>query len=248
MGGRDQSHIDLSGLCGSQALKFAILNNPKEFCLHFHSQLPNFIEKEGRTIRGLESANLPRESSSVRAFLSAKELALDERWRQGRAIDFYHHTVSSFAEVMNGTGDEFLARTGFARDQDNRICVGDLFHLLENIFQGFTLAHNLVVSADMLDFFLKIIALGLDPFLQLFDFGIRPLKLFLGSPVFRNVNGNTHQLAWFPKVSGIKTATRRDPAYLAIGLDDAVLNARSSARFQSVFDNAIHCVAIVWMD
>ena len=41
---------------------------------------------------------------------------------------------------MDSARDEFLTGAGFARDEHNRICTSDLFHLPENFFDGFALA------------------------------------------------------------------------------------------------------------
>jgi hypothetical protein len=71
-----------------------------------------------------------------------EQFAFQKIQRNGSAIKLYKSAAATLTCVMNGVSNEFLSRTGFPLDEDSRVCRGNLLHLLENRFEGSTLADD----------------------------------------------------------------------------------------------------------
>ena len=70
-----------------------------------------------------------------------------------RTIQFDERTALARAEVVNGAGDELLARAGFAPNEHRGAGGGDRLHLLENAAEGGAIPDDLpevVLGADFL--------------------------------------------------------------------------------------------------
>ena len=90
--------------------------------------------------------NAVRYSVSEGALLMTEQLALQKIQRNGRAIKLYKWASEALACVVNGMCDELLACTGFPLDEDSRVGVGHLLHLVENRFQSGAIADDPIES------------------------------------------------------------------------------------------------------
>src|SRR5260370_4867525 len=61
----------------------------------------------------------------------AKELAFQQIKRNGCTIQLYERASTPRAQIVNRTGDQLLACTGFSLDKNSRIRRGDLLDLFE---------------------------------------------------------------------------------------------------------------------
>src|SRR5258708_25202432 len=77
----------------------------------------------------------------------AKELAFQKIKRNGCTIQLYERASTPRAQIVNRTGDQLLACTGFSLDKNSRIRRGDLLDLFEHRFQSRTVAYDLLESA-----------------------------------------------------------------------------------------------------
>ena len=68
---------------------------------------------------------------------------------------------------MDGSGDELLARAGFAADQHRGVGRGDAADMVEHRHQRGALADDFLEVVDRLDLFLEVEVLGLEPSLFL---------------------------------------------------------------------------------
>ena len=66
------------------------------------------------------------------ALFMAKKLALQQILGNGGAVDREQALLAPFAVVMDGSGDQFLARSAFARHQNRCIAHRDAANHLEN--------------------------------------------------------------------------------------------------------------------
>jgi hypothetical protein len=132
VGGRDNPGVHPNRLRAPKPLDLPLLEDTKELDLDVGRQITNLIQEDGRTIRQLEAPDLPRDSVSKRALLTAEQFAFDERgWHRG-AIDPHHGVRPPRAQLVNPGRKEFLPRAGFAEEQHG--CVGrrHLMHLFEH--------------------------------------------------------------------------------------------------------------------
>ena len=122
------ARIDTVLLAPADPLDGLLLEVPQDLHLQRQRQLPDLVE-EKRPLVGRLDAPLaqdvgPREG----ALLVAEEFALQQRLRDGPAVDHHEGASPAPAELVNGQGDELLARAALARDQDGHVAVGHLAH------------------------------------------------------------------------------------------------------------------------
>ena len=83
----------------------------------------------------------------------AEQLALQQPGGDGRAVELDEGAVPARAQVVQGAGDQFLARARLAADEHGGVGGGDGLDLLEHPAQGGALADDLaevVLGADLL--------------------------------------------------------------------------------------------------
>ena len=68
-------------------------------------------------MRLIEKARLIPIRAGKRAFAMPEEFALEQRFRDRRAIHRHERLIFSQADLMNRAGNEFFARAGFAENQ-----------------------------------------------------------------------------------------------------------------------------------
>ena len=79
--------------------------------MHLEGHFTDFIQKERAVVALLETSNSLAMRSGERAFLVSEELALQEIFRDGRAIDRQKALAAPRAVVVDGPRDELLSRT-----------------------------------------------------------------------------------------------------------------------------------------
>ena len=88
---------------------------------------------------------------------------------------------------MNGPGNQLLAGSCFAKNENRGIGCGDLFNLKENVFQGITGADNMFIVTGQVDFFTKTGTFCFELFFILFYFIKSTAKLLFNLFALRNV-------------------------------------------------------------
>src|SRR5271166_2500066 len=94
-------------------------------------QIAYFIQEDGAAIGQLELAFPSRNSPGESPLFVTEEFALQEIRRDGCAIHFHERTVGERALPMDMRGQQFLARSRFAHDENAGIGAGRerrLFH------------------------------------------------------------------------------------------------------------------------
>jgi len=73
----------------------------------------------------------------------AEEFALNQSRRDRAAIDFDERAIFARAQVVNGAGEKFLARSRLAEDEDSGACGGDLLDQVKGFLERGALADDL---------------------------------------------------------------------------------------------------------
>src|SRR5713226_1861027 len=76
-----------------------------------------------------------------------EQFAFQKIQRNGSAIKLYKSAAATLTGVVNGMCDELLACTGFPLDEDSRVGLSNLLHLVENRFEGGAIADDPLESA-----------------------------------------------------------------------------------------------------
>ena len=81
----------------------------------------------------------------------AEQLTLDERFRNGCAVQSDEGALPPAAIIVKRLGYQFLSRAALASDQDGRAAIGDLFDLDVDILHRRALADQVVKSVASYD-------------------------------------------------------------------------------------------------
>ena len=120
VGGGEHTHVDCGFHFASQAAQLVIFEHTQQFCLRSHGHLANFVEQDRAAFGQLEAAGAPFQRSGEGAFFVAEDLAFDQRFGNGCAVDGDERPVAARTQLMNSAGDEFLASAAGSGNQHGR--------------------------------------------------------------------------------------------------------------------------------
>src|SRR4030095_7577822 len=81
---------------------------------------PDLVEEDRSPVRGLEEPGLGAPRVGEGTALEAKQLSLEQRLGDRRAVDVDEWRPGSGATIVEDTGDDALARPGLALDEHGR--------------------------------------------------------------------------------------------------------------------------------
>src|SRR2546428_5294199 len=126
IGGGYDADFYADALRAAQSLEDAGLQHAQEPPLYLQRDLADLIQKDRAAVGQLESPRLGRLRASESALLIAEQLALDQRRRKRRAVDDNEWAAIAQAALVNGVGEQFLARSCLSLQQNGRIGWGDV--------------------------------------------------------------------------------------------------------------------------
>ncbi len=124
VGGRHHAHVDHDVVGSADAVDAVILEHAQELDLGGERQLGDLVEEERAAVRGLDAAHAPGAGVGVEARLVAEELALDQAFGQGAAIDRDERAVAPLAEAVQRARHQLLAGPGFPGDEHAEVGAG----------------------------------------------------------------------------------------------------------------------------
>ena len=74
----------------------------------------------------LEFPDAPVDRTGETSAFVTEQFGLYQLGWQGRTVDLYHHFLTARGVIVDGSCDQFLARTRFAQDDYRTIPLGDL--------------------------------------------------------------------------------------------------------------------------
>ena len=136
VGGRDQAYVDFDGGRTADPFELPLLEHPEELDLGGRRQVADLVEKQGAPVGQLEAALAARHRPGECPLLVAEQLALDDRFGQGGAVDLDQRLSRPQAVVVDGVGHQLLARTRLAADQDRGLAPGYLGDEVVDLLHG----------------------------------------------------------------------------------------------------------------
>src|SRR5438128_3803676 len=133
IGGDDDAHVNLNGLCAAHAFKAALFENAQEFCLDGERKLADFVEKKRAAVGEIHFAGFARACSGEGPALVAEELVFDEAFGNRGAIESDERLFATGGEVMNSPREQFLTRAAFTEEEDGGVGLRDALKLLTEI-------------------------------------------------------------------------------------------------------------------
>ena len=140
-------------LRAAEALELLLLQHAEQLGLQLRRDVADLVEEQRPLVGQLEAADLLADGAGEGALLVAEQLALQQPRGDGRAVELDEGPVPARAQVVQGAGDELLARAGLAADEHRGVGGGDRLDLLQHPAQGGALADDLaevVLGADLL--------------------------------------------------------------------------------------------------
>ena len=117
VGRRDQAHVHAQALDAAHALEALILEDTQQLDLHVLGQFADLVQEERAAVRQFEAAGLAGHRAGERALLVAEQLTFEERLRDGAAVDLQEGRALAVALLVQGAGDQLLARAALAGHQ-----------------------------------------------------------------------------------------------------------------------------------
>ena len=140
-------------LRAAEALELLLLQHAEQLGLQLRRDVADLVEEQRPLVGQLEAADLLADGAGEGALLVAEQLALQQPGGDGRAVELDEGAVPPRAQLVQGAGDEFLARARFAPNEHGGVGGGDGLDLLQDPAQGGALADDLpevVLGADLL--------------------------------------------------------------------------------------------------
>src|SRR5580658_8128259 len=103
--GSHDAYIHLDGLVFSHALQLAAFDKAQKLRLQSQWHFANLIQKQRSTVGRLDASNAPLHCAGKRSACMAKELSLEQRLRNRRAIDGDKWLAAAVGEPMQGFGN-----------------------------------------------------------------------------------------------------------------------------------------------
>ena len=142
VGGGDDADVDRHGPGVAHGRQHALLEHPEEAHLEARGGVTDLVEEEGAPVGDLEQALLVGDGAGEAPPAVAEELALQERRRQGRAVEDHEGPERPGAVVVDGPGHQLLAGAVLPGDQHRGVGTADLLHQGEEPVHGVALAHQ----------------------------------------------------------------------------------------------------------
>ena len=109
--GRQDADVDFLLDPAAQPPEFPLLQDAQQLDLRHRHHLGDLVEEQRAAIGELETAGAPIGGAGERAALVPEDLALEQRFRDRRAVDRDKRRVGARAELMDGLRDQLLAST-----------------------------------------------------------------------------------------------------------------------------------------
>ncbi len=146
MGGGEDADIDGEDLVAADAGDDAFLEDAKELGLGGKGEVADLVEENGAALGLFESADAACDGAGEGAAFVSEEFGFEEGFGDGGAIDGDEGGLGAVAVLVEGAGDEFLAGTGLATDEDIDGLCGDAADFLVDVAHGAALADEGVLG------------------------------------------------------------------------------------------------------
>ncbi len=142
VGGGDETEITFYFRCLSHGPEAFFLEHPKKGFLQGEWHLADFIEKEGAFVCGFDKAWAVLVCTGKGPFAVAEEGALHQGFGEGGAVHGDKIMIFSRAVVVDGTGEELFARTGFSGDEHTGVASGGSGDQVKTVADGFAFSND----------------------------------------------------------------------------------------------------------
>ena len=108
VGGGDQPDVDGHRMPGAKPHHLVLLEDPQQLHLRGQGQIADLVEKQRPSVRLLEPSGLAQGGAGEGPLLVAEEIALDQRLREGAAVDGHEGSVRAVGELVDVAGHDLF--------------------------------------------------------------------------------------------------------------------------------------------
>src|ERR1019366_7278666 len=117
----DNAYVDRRFGFTPKAAEFTVLEHAEQLGLGGGGHLTNLVEQQCPFFSQFETSGASLNGSSERSFFVAEDLALDQRLRDGGAVDCNKWLVSAGTQVVQAARNQFLAGTALAGNRNRDV-------------------------------------------------------------------------------------------------------------------------------
>ena len=139
--GRDDADVHLDRVTLSDPRDLVGLEHAQHLRLEIERHLGHLVQKERAAVGQAELAGHVAHRARERSLRVSKELTLQERLRNGRAVDRPKRTARTRRHRVERLRDELLARAGVAAHQHRGVALGDLLDERNICFMAASAVH-----------------------------------------------------------------------------------------------------------
>ena len=151
IGGRQNPHVHLHHFVRAERREFLLLNHAQQLRLRFRPDGAHFVEKDRAFVGDFERAFLVVNGAGERAFHMPEQSGFQQIGGQRTAVHGDKRMIHARRIGMNRLGDQFLARAGFAGDQNGRTARRHLHHQIEHAQHAVALADDVGETVALLE-------------------------------------------------------------------------------------------------
>src|SRR5229473_4960624 len=152
----NQTRVGPKRARASQPLELPLLQHAEQFGLQFKRNFSDFVQENRTAVGHFEAANALRDRSRECALLVSEQLAFEQACRNGRAVELHEGLRAPWAQIMNGTRDQFLSRACLPVNQHRRIRRRNGSHVFEDFAQRSAISDDLGKIHFRADFIFQI--------------------------------------------------------------------------------------------
>jgi hypothetical protein len=125
VGGGQNAHVDRHSPVGADRAHFMFLQHTQQLDLQPQRQIADFVEEQRAARSFLEQPFTRAQGAGESAFDMTEQFRLQQRFRDGGAVDRHERAGMAWAGAVNGARQELLAGAGFTADQHADITSSD---------------------------------------------------------------------------------------------------------------------------
>ncbi len=173
----DDANVDLDRSRTPDSFEFPLLQDPQECDLRVGRKVADFIQEDGAAIRQFEAPEAPLHRSGEGPFLMAEQFGGDQTRRQCTAVHTDEGAARSLRSLVDGAGDQFLARPRLACDQYAGVCGSHLANPRQNSLQRLRGTNDFLKHGCAIHFVPQRQVFPLESILERPDLGFALLEL-----------------------------------------------------------------------
>src|SRR5258708_36938659 len=145
--GRHDAQVDVNVADAAEPAEGLLFEHAQHLGLHHDRHLADLIEENGTTGSNFENAGFLSAGVSERALLVAEQLAFEQRFRDGGAVEWHERAIVAAPEMMHEVRHEILAPAA-PSFEENRLgfTLGNAPREFHNLLHGCRSRHHLEVA------------------------------------------------------------------------------------------------------